>query len=44
MKLRRHTRLLFCGEELFQHRLVVDLSSLTRSRQHMAEEKLHALL
>src|SRR5215813_802319 len=34
----------FCGEELFQHRLVLDRSSLTRWRQRMGEEKLQALL
>ena len=34
----------FCGEELFQHRLVFDRSSLTRWRQRMGEEKLQALL
>lgn len=34
----------FCGEEFFQHRLVFDRSSLTRWRQRMGEEKLHALL
>ena len=34
----------FCGEEFFQHRLVLDRSSLTRWRQRMGEEKLQALL
>jgi Transposase domain (DUF772) len=34
----------FCGEEFFQHALVVDRSSLTRWRQWMGEEKLKALL
>ncbi len=34
----------FCGEELFQHRLPFDRSSLTRWRQRMGEEKLAALL
>lgn len=34
----------FCGEELFQHRLVFDRSSLTRWHQRMGEEKLQALL
>ena len=34
----------FCGEELFQHRLVFDRSSLTRWRQRMGEEKLLALM
>src|SRR3974390_2961616 len=34
----------FCGEEFFQHRLVVDRSSLTRWRQRMGEERLQALL
>jgi IS5 family transposase len=34
----------FCGEELFQHRLVFDRSSLMRSRQSIGEEKLVALL
>jgi IS5 family transposase len=34
----------FCGEEFFQHRLVFDRSSLTRWRQRMGEQKLHALL
>jgi IS5 family transposase len=35
---------LFCGEEFFQHRLVLDRSSLTRWRQRMGEERLAALL
>ncbi len=35
---------LFCGEEFFQHELVLDRSSLTRWRQRMGEEKLVALL
>ena len=34
----------FCGEEFFQHRLVLDRSSLTRWRQRMGEEKMNALL
>src|SRR5260221_3180391 len=34
----------FCGEEVFQHALVFDRSSLTRWRQRMREEKLQALL
>jgi len=34
----------FCGEEFFQHRLVLDRSSLTRWRQRMGEKKLQALL
>src|SRR5271166_3964060 len=34
----------FCGEEFFQHRLVLDRSSLTRWRQRMGEGKLQALL
>src|SRR5260221_14154575 len=34
----------FCGEEVFQHVLVFDRSSLTRWRQRMGEEKLQALL
>jgi hypothetical protein len=33
----------FCGEEFFQHRLVLDRSSLTRWRKRMAERKLQAL-
>jgi IS5 family transposase len=33
-----------CGEEFFQHRLVLDRSSLTRWRQRMGEERLQALL
>ena len=35
---------LFCGEEVFQHELPLDRSSLTRWRQRMGEEKLVALL
>ena len=35
---------LFCGEELFQHRLAFDRSSLTRWRQRMGEEKLAVLV
>ncbi len=35
---------LFCGEEFFQHELVLDRSSLTRWRQRLGEEKLVALL
>lgn len=34
----------FCGEEFFQHKLVLDRSSLTRWRQRMGEEKMKALL
>jgi IS5 family transposase len=34
----------FCGEVFFQHRLVLDRSSLTRWRQRMGEERLQALL
>ncbi len=34
----------FCGEEFFQHELVLDRSSLTRWRQRMGEEKMNALL
>src|SRR6201997_2582463 len=34
----------FCGEEVFQHSLVFDRSSLTRWRQRMGEDKLKALL
>ena len=34
----------FCGEEFFQHKLVLDRSSLTRWRQRMGEEKMNALL
>lgn len=34
----------FCGEEFFQHKLVLDRSSLTRWRQRMGEEKIKALL
>jgi IS5 family transposase len=29
----------FCGEELFQHRLVFDRSSLTRWRTRVGEER-----
>ena len=35
---------LFCGEELFQHKLVFDRSSMTRWRQRMGEERLVALI
>ena len=35
---------LFCGEEFFQHELVLDRSSLTRWRQRMGEERMNALL
>jgi IS5 family transposase len=34
----------FCGEEFFQHELVLDRSSLTRWRQRMGEERVKALL
>src|SRR5437899_9929839 len=34
----------FCGEEFFQHELVLDRSSLSRWRQRMGEEKVRALL
>ena len=34
----------FCGEEFFQHELVLDRSSLTRWRQRMGEERMNALL
>ena len=34
----------FCGEEFFQHELVLDRSSLTRWRQRMGEERMKALL
>ncbi len=34
----------FCGEEFFQHALVLDRSSLTRWRQRMGEEKVKSLL
>jgi IS5 family transposase len=34
----------FCGEEFFQHELVLDRSSLTRWRQRMGEDKIKALL
>ena len=33
-----------CGEEFFQHKLVLDRSSLTPARQRMGEEKIKALL
>src|SRR5882724_10042214 len=33
-----------CGEEFFQHRLTFDRSSLTRWRQRMGDDRLHALL
>jgi len=33
-----------CGEEFFQHKLVLDRSSLTRWRQRMGEEKIKVLL
>jgi IS5 family transposase len=35
---------LFCGEEFFRHELPFDRSSMTRWRQRMGEDKLHALL
>ena len=35
---------LFCGEELFRHRLAFERSSLTRWRQRMGEERLAALV
>ena len=35
---------LFCGEEFFQHKLVLDRSSMTRWRQRMGEERLVALI
>jgi Transposase domain (DUF772) len=35
---------LFCGEELFQHKLTFDRSSLTRWRQRMGEERLVGLI
>ena len=35
---------LFCGEEVFQHKLTFDRSSLTRWRQRMGEERLVALI
>src|SRR5215211_5355840 len=35
---------LLCGEEVFQHQLPLDRSSLTRWRQRMGEERLMALL
>jgi IS5 family transposase len=34
----------FCGEEFFQHKLVLDRSSLSRWRARMGEEKIRALL
>ena len=34
----------FCGEEFFQHELVLDRSSLSRWRHRMGEEKVRALL
>ena len=34
----------FCGEEFFQHALVLNRSSLTRWRQRMGKEKIKALL
>jgi IS5 family transposase len=34
----------FCGEEFFQHELVLDRSSLARWRQRVGEEKMKALL
>jgi len=34
----------FCGEEFFQHRLVLDRSSLSNWRKRMGEEKIRALL
>jgi transposase, IS5 family len=34
----------FCGEEFFQHKLVLDRSSLSRWRGRMGEEKIRALL
>jgi IS5 family transposase len=34
----------FCGEEFFQHALVLDRSSLSHWRQRMGEEKVKALL
>ena len=35
---------LFCGEELFQHALAFDHSSMTRWRQRMGEDKLVVLV
>ena len=35
---------LFCGEEVFQHKLTFDRSSLTCCRQRMGEERLVALI
>ncbi len=34
----------FCGGELFQHRLHLDRSSMTRWHQRMGEERITALL
>lgn len=34
----------FCGEEFFQHELVLDRSSLTNWRKRMGEEKIKVLL
>jgi IS5 family transposase len=34
----------FCGEEFFQHELVLDRSSLSNWRKRMGEEKVKALL
>jgi len=34
----------FCGEKLFQHKLPMDKSSMTRWRKRMGEEKLQELL
>jgi hypothetical protein len=34
----------FCGEEFFQHKLVLDRSSLSNWRKRMGEEKVKALL
>jgi transposase, IS5 family len=34
----------FCGEEFFQHKLVLDRSSLSNWRKRMGEEKVRALL
>jgi len=34
----------FCGEEFFQHQLVLDRSSMTNWRQRMGEEKIRSLL
>ena len=35
---------LFCGEEFFRHKLMLDRTSLTRWRQRMGEEKIVALI